>query len=73
MKSVEIAEKAVEFVKSGKFDYGLINFANADMVGHTGDMKASIQAVDLSVKRICDAVREVTGVAVITADPVRHQ
>ncbi len=71
MKSVEIADKAIEFVKSRDFDFGLINLANADMVGHTGDMKASIEAVeavDLAVKRICDAIREVNGVAVITAD-----
>ena len=46
MKASEIAKKAVEFIRSGEYQYGLINFANADMVGHTGDLQAAIQAVE---------------------------
>ncbi|MBU3914355.1 2,3-bisphosphoglycerate-independent phosphoglycerate mutase [bacterium] len=71
MKALEIAHKAVEFVKSGKYDFGLINFANADMVGHTGDLLATILAVemvDAAVKQICEAVSAVNGIAIITAD-----
>ena len=71
MKAVEIANKAVEFILSAKYEYGLINFANADMVGHTGNMRASIQAVesvDRAVQKICEAIRSMNGVAVITAD-----
>ncbi len=71
MKANEIADKAVDFVKSKQYDYGLINFANTDMVGHTGDMKATIEAaetVDKAIEKICAAVEEVGGVAVITAD-----
>ncbi len=71
MKAAEIGQKAVEFIKSGKYDYGLINFANADMVGHTGDMNASIQAVetvDAALELICKAIEEENGVALITAD-----
>ena len=71
MKAVEIAAKAVEFIYSGRFDFGLINFANADMVGHTGDMKAAIQAVeavDAAVREICDAIKKVNGIAIVTAD-----
>ncbi len=71
MKAVEIADQAIEFILSGKFDYGLINFANADMVGHTGDMEAVIQAVeavDLALSRICSTIKEAGGIALITAD-----
>ena len=71
MKAPEIADQAVEFIKSGRFDYGLINFANADMVGHTGDMKAAIEAVetvDAALEKICKALAEAGGIALITAD-----
>lgn len=71
MKAVEIAAQAVTFIHSGAFDFGLINFANTDMVGHTGDMNATIiaaQTVDLAVRQICEALEAVNGVAIITAD-----
>ncbi len=71
MKAAEIGKKAVEFIRSGRYDFGLINFANADMVGHTGDMKATIkavEAVDAALETICDAVAERGGVALVTAD-----
>jgi len=71
MKALEIAAQAVAFIQAGAFDFGLINFANTDMVGHTGDMKASMtaaQTVDLAVRQICEALEAVNGLAVITAD-----
>ncbi len=71
MKAMEIAEKAVEFIRSKTYHYGLINFANADMVGHTGNMEAAIKAVetvDKALKIICTAIEEVGGIAVVTAD-----
>lgn len=71
MKAPEIAEKAEELILSKKYDYGLINIANADMVGHTGDFKAAVQAVettDKALQRICEAVEAVNGIALITAD-----
>jgi len=71
MKAFEIADQAVRFIQSGRFDYGLINFANTDMVGHTGDMQAAIvaaQTVDLAVRMICRAIEAAGGVAIITAD-----
>ncbi|GIT03886.1 MAG: hypothetical protein CM1200mP28_11450 [Deltaproteobacteria bacterium] len=46
MKAGEIRNKAVEFTRSGEYQYGLINFANADMVGHTGDFQATVHAVE---------------------------
>ena len=71
MKASEISKKAVAFIRSGEYQYGLINFANADMVGHTGDMKAAIQAVenvDVALHNIVRAIDEVDGLLVITAD-----
>ena len=71
MKALEISKKAVEFIRSGEYQYGLINFANADMVGHTGDLQAAIQAVetaDAALDNIVRAIDAVNGLLVITAD-----
>ncbi|MDX2472040.1 MAG: 2,3-bisphosphoglycerate-independent phosphoglycerate mutase [SAR324 cluster bacterium] len=71
MKALEIAAKAEELISSGDYAYGLINFANADMVGHTGKMKEAIEAVetvDVALKRVIEAIKKAGGVAVITAD-----
>jgi 2,3-bisphosphoglycerate-independent phosphoglycerate mutase len=71
MKAKEIADKACELIRSGKFDFGLINFANTDMVGHTGDITAAIQAaeaVDRALGLIMAALAEAKGLALITAD-----
>ena len=71
MKASEISKKAVEFIRSGEYQYGLINFANADMVGHTGDFQAAIQAVettDAALDNIVRAIDAVNGLLVITAD-----
>lgn len=71
MKAAEIGIQGEKMILGKEFDYGLINFANADMVGHTGDFLAAVkavEAVDAALKRICDAVAKVNGIAVITAD-----
>ena len=71
MKAIEIGNKAVEFIQSGEYQYGLIDFANADMVGHTGDFHAAIHAVetiDVALKSIVRAIAEMKGLLVITAD-----
>ncbi len=71
MKAGEIADKAVELIESGEYGFGLINFANADMVGHCGHMEpavAAIEAVDRAVGRIIEALEKVGGNALITAD-----
>ncbi|WP_238701094.1 2,3-bisphosphoglycerate-independent phosphoglycerate mutase [Mariprofundus erugo] len=71
MKSAEIADKAVELIESGRYGFGLINFANADMVGHCGKIEpaiAAIEAVDEAVGRIIDALQKCGGRALITAD-----
>jgi 2,3-bisphosphoglycerate-independent phosphoglycerate mutase len=71
MKAREIGAKAAEFIRSGKYDFGLINFANADMVGHTGNLAAAIlaaEAVDHALGVILQALKEAGGLLLITAD-----
>lgn len=71
MSAIEIADTVVEAVDSGKFDFILLNFANSDMVGHTGDLEATrraVQTVDQQIARIWDAVRSRGGALVIVAD-----
>ncbi len=71
MKAAEIAAKAVQLIESGDYGFGLINFANADMVGHCGLLPpaiAAVEAVDRAVGQIIDALAKVGGSAIITAD-----
>lgn len=71
MSAEEVTVKACEHIKSGKYDVMILNFANCDMVGHTGDFDAAVAAVDKvdeCVGRIIDAIKAVGGSAIITAD-----
>ncbi|RAL43135.1 hypothetical protein DM860_009917 [Cuscuta australis] len=71
MKAVEIAEKARDAILSRKFDQVRVNIPNGDMVGHTGDIHATIdacKAADQAVKMILDAIEQVGGIYVVTAD-----
>lgn len=71
MKAKEIGAKARQLILSGKFRYGLINFANTDMVGHTGDLAAAVraaEAVDAALGVITEALAQTGGTALITAD-----
>ena len=71
MSGPEVAQKAVELIKSGQYDVMILNFANTDMVGHTGDMEATVKAVktvDECVGKVTQAIKEVGGQAIITAD-----
>ncbi len=71
MKAKEITDQAIQFLRSGQFDYGLINYANADMVGHCGKIEAAIKAVeevDRQLGRLLPVIDEVDGILVITAD-----
>jgi 2,3-bisphosphoglycerate-independent phosphoglycerate mutase len=71
MSVFELADKVVEAIASKKFDVIIMNIANPDMVGHTGVMKAAVEAVhdtDTAVDRILTAVEKIDGVALITAD-----
>ncbi|EOY02252.1 Phosphoglycerate mutase, 2,3-bisphosphoglycerate-independent [Theobroma cacao] len=71
MKAVEIAEKARDAILSYKFDQVRVNLQKGDMVGHTGDIQATIvacKAADEAVKMILDAIEQVGGIYVVTAD-----
>ena len=71
MNAAELTQKAVEAIRSRKFDLIILNFANGDMVGHTGVEKAAIlavEAVDKGVGEIIAAMKEVDGEVLITAD-----
>ncbi len=71
MSAYEVTEKVTEAIRSGKYDAIILNFANCDMVGHTGIFdaaKAAVEAVDTCVGKVYDAVNEMDGVMLITAD-----
>jgi len=71
MSAVEVTDRLVDAIGSGKFDFILVNFANTDMVGHTGDLGAAIKAVetvDACLGRIEAAIRKAGGVMLVTAD-----
>jgi 2,3-bisphosphoglycerate-independent phosphoglycerate mutase len=71
MKAAEIADAMIEALKSGRYRTLRCNFANGDMVGHTGNFQAAtlaIEAVDLSLARILPVIDALGGVALITAD-----
>jgi 2,3-bisphosphoglycerate-independent phosphoglycerate mutase len=71
MKSAEIADTIIEALKSGKYSTLRCNFANGDMVGHTGSFRAAtmaVEAVDLAIARILPVLDAMGGIALITAD-----
>ncbi|MFR5601464.1 MAG: 2,3-bisphosphoglycerate-independent phosphoglycerate mutase [Lachnospiraceae bacterium] len=71
MSAPEVCDKLVDAIKSDKYDVIIINFANPDMVGHTGVEAAAVKAietVDTCVGRAVDAIKEVDGVLFICAD-----
>ena len=71
MSAYEVASKCVERIESGKYDVIILNFANCDMVGHTGVFDAAVkavEAVDTAVDQVVTAVLNAGGCAFITAD-----
>ena len=71
MSAYEVCDKCVERIQSGAYDVIILNFANCDMVGHTGVMEAAIKAVetvDECVGRVVDATLQMGGIAMVTAD-----
>lgn len=71
MSAPEVTDRLVEAIRSQRFDVIVCNYANGDMVGHTGSYPAAIQAVeavDRSLQRVIEALAEVGGEALITAD-----
>ena len=71
MSAPKVVEEVVKALKSGEYQFIMVNFANPDMVGHTGMLDAAVKAVetvDDCLKRIVATVKEVDAVMVITAD-----
>ncbi|MCE5212602.1 MAG: 2,3-bisphosphoglycerate-independent phosphoglycerate mutase [Deltaproteobacteria bacterium] len=71
MKAREINDKVIELLKSGDYKFGRTNFPNGDMVGHTGVMDAAIiavETVDKCVGELLAVIKELGGIAVISAD-----
>jgi 2,3-bisphosphoglycerate-independent phosphoglycerate mutase len=71
MKAREITEQTIRMLGEGKYRFGRINFPNGDMVGHTGNMEATITAVeevDACLGVLLAAISELKGIAVVTAD-----
>lgn len=71
MSAPEVSEKLNEAVRSGKYDVVIANFANCDMVGHTGIIPAAVKAVetvDTCVGSLVEAVQDMDGILFVTAD-----
>ena len=85
MSAYEVTDRLVVAIEGGRYDLIVVNFANTDMVGHTGDLAAAIkavEAVDRCLGRVRDAVGKVGGAMLVTADhgnaemmedPVTHE
>jgi 2,3-bisphosphoglycerate-independent phosphoglycerate mutase len=71
MKSAEITDELIARLKTGKYRFARVNYANGDMVGHTGIYQAAliaVEAVDLALGRLLPVVDALGGVVLITAD-----
>jgi 2,3-bisphosphoglycerate-independent phosphoglycerate mutase len=71
MSACEVADTACEKIRTKEFDFIVLNFANMDMLGHTGVLEAAVKAcetVDQCVKKVVEAIQETGGTAIITAD-----
>ena len=71
MSAPELTDKAVEAIRSGKYDLIVLNYANPDMVGHTGILAAAIKAVetvDQGLGRLAEAIEQAGGALLATAD-----
>ncbi|MPN30259.1 2,3-bisphosphoglycerate-independent phosphoglycerate mutase [bioreactor metagenome] len=71
MSALEVTNKVVEAINSNTYDLIILNYANGDMVGHTGKMRAAVDAVatvDKCVGRVVDTMRGRGGITLITAD-----
>lgn len=71
MKAAEITDKLIDGLKTGRFRHARVNFANGDMVGHTGALSPTVlavEAVDLQIGRIVPVIRALGGALIVTAD-----
>lgn len=71
MRAVEITGKTCELLRTGQYEFGRVNFANGDMVGHTGVFDAAVEAVetvDTCLKELRKVIDETGGIMIVTAD-----
>jgi len=71
MKALEIKDRTIEMLKTGKYRFGRLNFANGDMVGHTGNLEATVTAVetvDRCVGELLEVIEALEGIAIVTSD-----
>ncbi len=71
MKAQEITDATIDLLRSGKYRYGRVNYANGDMVGHTGNLEATIKAietVDECVRQLLETIDELEGILIYTSD-----
>jgi 2,3-bisphosphoglycerate-independent phosphoglycerate mutase len=71
MKVREIADEVIDLLRTGEYRFGRLNFPSGDMVGHTGNLEATVEALDVideCMRRLIDTIRELDGVLVYTAD-----
>ena len=71
MSAIEVTDNVINAINSKKYDTIILNYANPDMVGHTGVLSAAVKAIetiDECVGRVVEAVNNVNGVLLITAD-----
>ena len=71
MSAYEVTEKVIEAIETKEYDLIILNYANPDMVGHTGSLEAAekaLEALDECVKKVYDTINKVGGVLLITAD-----
>ena len=71
MKVREITDEVIDLLRSGEYRFGRLNFPSGDMVGHTGNLGATVEAMDIideCMRRLIEVIRELDGVLVFTAD-----
>jgi 2,3-bisphosphoglycerate-independent phosphoglycerate mutase len=71
MSAYEVTDKAIEVILSNKYDFIVLNYANGDMVGHTGIFDAAVKAVetvDECVGRLVETIKKQGGIVLITSD-----
>jgi 2,3-bisphosphoglycerate-independent phosphoglycerate mutase len=71
MKAAEITDKVVDAILGGAYDFTRLNYANGDMVGHTGNLQAveiAVETVDLCLARLAKAIKKAGGILVVSAD-----
>ena len=71
MSAPEVTDRLTAAIEGGRFDLIVVNYANGDMVGHTGNLEAAVRAVetvDRCIGRLCEAVQRAGGALIVTAD-----